>query len=768
MIDKTYRFTHLDGLAALQEKVSNPVSHSLSGWAITKIDYLDKSGLVVMDGALMHILTRVLAVAVPIFALLDFLSTPGRLIFAATKGIHHFKQETLNAVKLIALTLFGLAALPIALVKPACVYRSNESWKKIKQEKLVDEMKQAFQTATDDNLNDPVAAVRTAISKTLPSVVRSSTSTEHFQPIIELLMEQLEKEEDSSSILAEHLIDWISLFLVNCQDCALPIDAVDPHFFQLMHAVLHLKNPTLREDITKTIIADYALNNPVVEKFKAVLDGFEKERLKNIEDYRSQLQAVEEKQEGRIQASIHKITNQIEQEAEKSQKNERKLESLQNRLAEENAKLAKLQDNPAQSLIAIEQKVQEKFPPFPPTHFTFLSLYFLVLNAPYSKEYYAILKMPIFKQYHQRHYLLNFLMHVHENKDSIDQSKVMEALKAASEKGDSNTLRFIKNSIILMQLKEWDTLEQALSENGTTLDSESFISELFMERFDLSDIDRYQGEAGQRAFTEDYDKTFGTFRDTSTIMVLYSTLCLLDENEKTETLEGLKRYVIYVLQGGQILNQQRHSEENSIHLSECYSIRPEIKALWENPPEMKSLGESDSRYASYRIGEATDPCDLLMSAQEVVKSCLHPAGRPNKVKGFLGSLLDGKIHPVIIKGPGEKIAARMFIKLMLTEDKQKIVLQMGAIYTNTPNQITNDFYKESITEYCQKRAEALGIPLVSITMVDDAVDIGSLESLQGLAPFEHVDGFEGPNLTQPVVFKNGQYTFPRAYTVPAK
>lgn len=66
----------LSGFDGVLEFVSNPVLGSLSGWAITQIDQLDKTGVQYMDGALAFIATRILAVALPILSLLDCLSIP--------------------------------------------------------------------------------------------------------------------------------------------------------------------------------------------------------------------------------------------------------------------------------------------------------------------------------------------------------------------------------------------------------------------------------------------------------------------------------------------------------------------------------------------------------------------------------------------------------------------------------------------------------------------------------------------------------------------
>lgn len=378
---------------------------------------------------------------------------------------------------------------------------------------------------------------------------------------------------------------------------------------------------------------------------------------------------------------------------------------------------------------------------------------------------YQVLRASIFKDCHQLHFLLNFLLLLDENKKHLDVQSFITALNEAhnadNDRKFPNLIQFLKNCTILIQLKEWEKLKN----EEVPLHSPSIIPELFRSRFKLA---AYDEENGNDNFLKDYEKTFAQFRDPTTIMILYSTLSQLQKTEKEKAIEGLTTFVSHTLISEDSLHTYRHDTEKSAHLAKCYELKTDLRDEWERK-QLSPLIEDDDdpRYEGYTIGEAYSPCDLAMTSQEVIKSCLHPAGRPYKVKGFLGILLDGKVHPVVIKKPSGKIAARMLLKLLIINDQKPPVLMIDTVYTSSHDLEEIQFFERKMLEYSKARAEKLGLQLVSSEKKDSRSEttVGPLQSLPSGVPFEHVNAFEGPNLTKKVVFENGEYTIPEVYVV---
>ncbi len=775
MFDEIYSYSCLDGFQAFHEHTTYPQKGSLSGWSIKKIEYFDLESSRYMDGAIGIVVSRVLAFALPVIALLDVLASPCKaLYFTATKHPGKALEEIAKGVNFLILSLFSLISLPFSLYAPTQVYHSDSAWDEIKQKHFRDKLQEALQQCREDSGTDTSDAqlLSQAITQTLPKVFKTDNPEDTIEPIVRAISSQLEKLPDESVILMEHFTQWVSLFVVACHREKLPLDAIDDIFYDLITETIRLKNPQLRGEMTSRIVRDFAKGKTVVTKFKSQLTAFESKREEEIAGYIEERKANKLREKTRLEDQIKRREEQLA-DVPNTDKNERKRAGMQGGIDKLKEKLTTAGVIDDAFLQEVNAKSEDLFLPFTSNNHAYLPLYFSLVNVQYSDTLFDLLRTPIFKDCHQNHFLLNFLLLQNEHANSINPAIMIKGLEEAhkqdvdnEDKQYSRTIQFLKNATVLMQLKEWDRIETHLNDKSTPLHAESIIPQIFKERFDLTTVERYQGDDGNSLFVQDYDASFARFRDPTTIMILYSTLTLLKPKESEAAIEGLTRYVRYTLDSAHELQAKRHDPELSAHLKECYEKASTIRPLWENQSFTK-LTENDPKYSGYTIGEASTPCDLLMSSQEVLKSCLHPAGRPHKVKGFLGVLLDGKIHPVVIKDPSGKIVARMLLKLLINEEDNSSCLMKDTVYTNSHQQSEVDFFEGRIMEYSLQRANELGLPLVSSEKADSESkqSIGPIVSRISPSPFEHVNAFEGPQLANKVVFENGNYSIPKVYVV---
>ena len=761
MLDKAYSYSCLEGFEGIQETIACPKKGSLSGWTISKIEYLDLYSNQDMDGFFGIVLSRVLAIALPILSLLDVLASPCKaLYFAATREPKKSMEELKNTVIYLALALFSTFSIPVALYKPTLIYLSDSTWIQIKQKHVKENLQREFQKCCKTSSSN-AETFSEALEQTLPKIFKSKNFENSIQKVLEAITQQLEHTPDESTILLDHFHHWTSVFLVACQKETLPIDKVDQSFHDLIVETIRMKNPTLREEMTNRIVKDYAKGAPVVNQFKTQLETFEQERQINIETYKEEQKAVKLKEKERIEQRIKGTRATLA-----GKTNQKAIDGISGRIKDLEAQLEGAGVINDLFLEGVEKRAHEVFPEFSTRNYAYLSLYFILSNTNYTDKLLEVVRSSIFKDCHQRHFLLNFLLLLNKNNKNLDVDSLLKGfIKACQiDKGNADRrypamIRYLKNCTILIQLKEWTLLRSS----EPPLYSNEIIPELFKSRFQLK---KYSKEESSDLFLNDYETSFAKFRDPTTIMILYSTLSQLSKNERESAITGLTQYVAHTLSSAEDLHKFRHDTEGSTHLNRCYQIQNTLKDLWETC-NFSPLADDDPRYANYTIGEAHSPCDLLMSSQEVLKSCLHPAGRPHKVKGFLAILLDGKIHPVVIKAPSGKIVARMLLKLLINETDESLALMIDTVYTNSHHQEEVYFFEKKIKEYSKQKALKLDIPLISSEKSDSecGTSIGPLISLKGPSPFEHVNAFEGPHLAKQVVFENGEYSIPKAYVV---
>ncbi len=252
-------------------------------------------------------------------------------------------------------------------------------------------------------------------------------------------------------------------------------------------------------------------------------------------------------------------------------------------------------------------------------------------------------------------------------------------------------------------------------------------------------------------------------------MTYYANLQHLSEADHEIAIRFLTRYVKSVLVGGDYLKNVRHNSALCPHLKKMYELYPDLKEKWENT-KLMNASELNSTLINttmkkYTVGETDDPCDLFMLTTEVNNSCMHISGRPRKSKGMLGHIMDGKIHPIVVKDINGKIVARLLLRLLNCEKKGKPVLVMDSLYTIVTSNKNKQIFKHLIESYCKKKAIEMKVDLLS-HFSNGKKSYGELHSYGGPGAFEHLNPLEGTLQNEfPDCMTEGFYTLSYSYPV---
>lgn len=139
----------------------------------------------------------------------------------------------------------------------------------------------------------------------------------------------------------------------------------------------------------------------------------------------------------------------------------------------------------------------------------------------------------------------------------------------------------------------------------------------------------------------------------------------------------------------------------------------------------------------FSICETDSAEDIFLSGNEVVGSCQNVSGDPNVNKGLLGYLHHGQTRLIAVKDREGRIVARSLIRLLW--DGKKPVLFLEKLYTAGKN---IPLFESAIFTMAKRCADRLSCPLTSMGR-EGPPYLNNLQSLDGVAPHEFVDGCGG-------------------------
>jgi len=214
---------------------------------------------------------------------------------------------------------------------------------------------------------------------------------------------------------------------------------------------------------------------------------------------------------------------------------------------------------------------------------------------------------------------------------------------------------------------------------------------------------------------------------------------LLDEYKKDKSLK-LPMECIRLVKAGETTNLKSFehvfsSIQKLVPKSSLFAH--DIRGILEALKKPKEKGEIFTVLAS------DDPIDLLLCGTDVSGSCQHVEQSPDKNKGLLGYLLDGKNRVLVIKDGRGKIVARSMLRLLW--DGEKPVLFRERFYPDALSVKERD----ALNALAKQIAAELGMTLTSFE--GGAFYGKDLQALGGPAPYEYSDAAGG-------VQANGRYS----------
>ncbi len=209
---------------------------------------------------------------------------------------------------------------------------------------------------------------------------------------------------------------------------------------------------------------------------------------------------------------------------------------------------------------------------------------------------------------------------------------------------------------------------------------------------------------------------------------------------------GLQEKMLQLMESSMPLEDSIRTLDNLI--GRLYRSNPEVELINDlegTLATLKALGikRSQQLYDDWKVVDTDDPALLLVLGSEVSGSCQRVDGNPNLNKCLLDYLMDGKNRAVAIVNKKGEIQARCILRLLWDKKNSCPILFQERIYSKAqcPHQIA-----EVLNQACLKRAEELGLPLLS-EIPSRKEYPNRVYSLGSVAPFEYVDA-KGTGVTQ--------------------
>lgn len=210
------------------------------------------------------------------------------------------------------------------------------------------------------------------------------------------------------------------------------------------------------------------------------------------------------------------------------------------------------------------------------------------------------------------------------------------------------------------------------------------------------------------------------------LMTYFAKLVTLEDDS---TIQTLGKYVTAVLNG--TFEEERNDVNQNLHLRTISEAQPKLLKTWQQPLESKELILNDKKFT---LTDSSDPIDILLIGK-CGDTCQWVANDPEKSRGLLGYLLDGKNRFLILKDEEGEVVARCLLRLLW--DGEKAVILKEPSYCKSAVHAKEE--EKILTEACQAKAKALNdIPLVSHW--GEILYGKPLMALGSSVPYEYCDG----------------------------
>lgn len=244
-----------------------PPMGGLTAWASEKINYYDLHAPAKENLLVANIIRRVLAFAMPFFALLDTLIFIGKALFKAVllqgKEAAH---QLFSAGKAARLFATSLGALPYALISPNALYLTKPRWAL----KMADQFQEALNKASD-----------------LKTVIHDYFGP---HPRLESLSDKI-SQASTNPQLTQHFNEFFGRLLGHCYANRLHPDQITDQAEEFWLSLLDLRNPELRLSLLDLTIGQTSWTVPV-SKDHCRIFAFLASKLTSNQDLQKKLVAL--------------------------------------------------------------------------------------------------------------------------------------------------------------------------------------------------------------------------------------------------------------------------------------------------------------------------------------------------------------------------------------------------------------------------------------------------------------------------------------------
>lgn len=734
-----------DGLTQLQHFHRSTLCAPQGGlchWAVKKIEFYEDKETIAVDFVQARILKRVIAVAMPVFALLDTLHygarAAGNLLSGNTAMAGMHAKRMGGALRMVVCA--PLAALPGA-VFPIKVFLTAERWQKKRKEQVSQSIESAYKSGLNRGLESK-AAFEKALHGIEKRIIADGAALKTVREIHAEMVFQVPWGQDRENSIREEYIELSGMLLVEAATKELRLDEAPQAFLDLSKEILRLKKPKTRLSIWKNLLDQFRCKPEVIKHWQAVA---QKGNLKNeklialfqilqlpaAQPEELEKQAVELLSESKFGDSIKvvKLIATLSDLLEKEGLPEKLKMEVFNRLLD-----AYKADK--DSLKQHEEWTKAKKPSG--------ALKKLLKEKGKLLSRKGLLEHKGCQNEAQEKELQGLPAKIEELQKKIEQLEPKNASgsQAVAYKGSLYyTLQALTNLGVLLSLDKRELIEACLDAIGPAehqpfklLSDEKLINFVFKKEFQIDGLPDNIGEKLEN------------WCSPSVLIVYHARLKELTGMERTKALNAYYDFIRAAFDDK--LSALRHDEKKNPHLNHIFKKFPELRAGWCQFPSLKVqdiLPDAKKANGGYILLDTENPIDLLMQGSEIGNSCLDLNGRLERLHGLLGMVMDGKTHTILIKDETGKVAAKTRLILLWDKKAKKPVLFLDQIDARTAAEGDTDL-QEALKKFAQKRAEELGLELVTIFGENNERHKcagpkykGSVVSLGSNAPTEYVN-----------------------------
>lgn len=205
-----------------------------------------------------------------------------------------------------------------------------------------------------------------------------------------------------------------------------------------------------------------------------------------------------------------------------------------------------------------------------------------------------------------------------------------------------------------------------------------------------------------------YRKTIGTFKEPTILLTYQARLQKLHQSDYQKFHVLIAQFVTGILEG--TYPAMRYAMTNA-HLNMIFNDRQKLLAEWQKgeqlSPKELLAGKDKKINDKWQVVDTDDPEDMILMGN-VQGSCLNIMNGENS-RCLINYILDGKNRLIAVKDNDGNIIGRCILRILWDDKAKEPVLFRENFYINNQNKAAKSLLKAM----CEKRAQALGLPLLA-------------------------------------------------------